>query len=200
MNFLTKEETWPTLALIPQVDAKFEAMSNENAALLRKRLLQKTLHLVFRRVMQASHFGAVLTLKDGTTLTVSPRMTGYQADYPEERSIMCLKQHGGDHDCTACMSPSDVSCTRDGVGHEDRPLLPTVDAQLRAATILATLGNTRAVKDITKQFGVVPCVPALAGWAGLGSGPRLLYKAPAFDALHVRLNFSPQFLDSRLIL
>jgi len=30
-------------------------------------------------------------------------------------------------------------------------------------------------------------VPAMAAWAGLGNGPRMLYRFPGFDRLHVRL-------------
>lgn len=185
INELTEAEQWATVAMVPQVDAKLETMSREKAARLKKLVLQKALYLVFRRVMHASHFGAKLKLKDGSTVMLSPRLLGYQCDYLEERNVMCLKQHGGDFDCTSCMAPSHVSCTAQGVGHEERPVLPTVDANLKAATLLAGTGYSQRVKDLEKEFGISPCVPALAGWAGLGSGPRLLYKAPMFDQLHV---------------
>lgn len=186
INELREAEQWATVAMVPQVDAKLETMSREKASRLKKLLLQKTLYLVFRRVMNASHFGAELKLSDGSTVIVSPRLLGYQCDYLEERSVMCLKQHGGEFDCTICMAPSDVSCTADGVGHEDRPVLQTVDANIKAATLLEGTGYSQRVQALEKEFGISPCVPALAGWAGLGSGPRLLYKAPMFDQLHVR--------------
>lgn len=149
--------------------------------------------------MRVSHFGTVLKLKDGATATDSPRMLLYQSDFVEERNVVCLKRRGGDHDCTAYMKPSDVSCTSAGVGQEDRTVLPTVDVQLRAATALSVPCNTRAVRDLTKRFGVVPCVPALAAWAGVGSGARLLYKAPSCDALYVRVWFSCGVLLSDLL-
>lgn len=188
MNVFTKEEEWVTVAMIPQVEDKFETVSTEKASQLRKLLLQKTEYLVFCRLMQSSHHGVNMILKDGSFVIVSPLLLMYQCDYPEERSIMGLKHHGGDHDCTTCMAPSEDSCTPAGVGHALRPFFPTVDPQLKASNILLTLGRTRRVNDLENQFGIRACVPALAGWAGLGSGIRRLYQVPAFDQLYVRLS------------
>lgn len=172
--------------MIPQVADKLEPMSAEKASRLRARLLQTTLHLVLRRLLLASHFGAKLMLPDGSAAVISPRLLLYQCDYPEERAVMGLKNLGSDYDCTPCMVPSKASCTAAGLGHPERPVLPTVDAQLKASAIADTRGQTRTVKTLMKQFGIRATVPVLAAWAGLGSGPRLLYKAPGFDELHVR--------------
>lgn len=66
-------------------------------------------------------------------------------------------------------------------GQEVRPLLETVDAHLRDTLLTAATGYSKRVKDLEMRLGITACVPVLAGWAGLGSGPRLLYKAPMFD-------------------
>lgn len=186
ISVLTDKEDWVTVAIIPQVGDKLEPMSAEKASRLRARLLQTTLHLVLRRLLQASPFGVKMALPDGTVVVVSPRLLLYQCDYPEERSIMGLKNQGSAFDCTQCMVPSKVSCTAAGLNHPDRPVLPTVDAQLKASKISDTRGYTRTVKDLMNLFGIRATVPELAAWAALGSGPRLLYKAPGFDELHVR--------------
>lgn len=177
-----KEESH-TVALIPQIEDALEPMSSEKAARLRSVRLQRTLFLVLRRLLLASHFGAKLTLPDRTTVIVSPLLLMYMCDYPEERSVTGLKNHGSDFDCTQCMSASDVSCTSAGLGHPNRPVLPTVDSQIKAATIVQTRGYTRSVRDLMKRFGIRASVPVLAASARLGSGPRQLYKAMAFDEL-----------------
>lgn len=185
VNVMNGNEEWHTVALIPQVEDALEPMSSEKASRLRSLLMQKTLlYLLLRRLLLASHLGAKLTLPDGTIVTVSPRLLMNLCDYPEERSVMGLKNHGIHYDRTQCMSLSDVSCTSAGLRHPARPVLPTVDAQVKAATMVQIWGYTRTVRDLLKKFGIRASVPVLAAWAGLGSGPRQLYKAPTFDELH----------------
>ena len=174
------------MALLPQVKQEYAASAREKAARARLSLLQRALHLVLGRVMEASHHGCMIRLVDGSEVCISPRLIVYACDYPEERSVMCLKHHGGKYDCTQCLAPTGTYCTQEGMHGPERPVLPTVSAQLQAADLVATLGHTARVAALEKKFGIKPCVPALAGWAGLGSGPMLLYKMPGFDQLHVR--------------
>jgi len=136
--------------------------------------------------MEASHTGRTIKLADGTTLPVSPRLLLYSCDYQEGRNLLSLKQHGSKHDCTPCKADSSSFDGRAGINQRKSDVTEsTVTAQLRGANIRAQSGNTAAVKGIEKTMGVHCCDPALAGWAGLGSGHTHLYQVTGFDRLHV---------------
>lgn len=185
VNVVTDKETWLTVGYIPQVFAKIEASQQEKASTTRGLLMQRVLFLVFRRMMQASHFGVWFSMGDGTRVLASPRLLLYVGDYIEERALLCLKQHGSDWDCTHCMAASSVFATEAGRSAAPRRVAETVRAQLHCAAVHSGPGAGRRRDDLQRMHGIQPRVPCLAGWGGLGSGPELLYSIPGFDRLHV---------------
>ena len=186
INIVTKKVGWHTIAYVPSVAGKHEPMSKAKAAHTRAELLQRTLAMVFYRCMIASHCGAELLLRDGTKVIVCPRVLLYVCDQPEERSVLGLKQHGSTYDCTPCMARSNASSNIGEKRPRARSVLKTVTAQMRKARLRGVYGMGRTIEDLQTDYSVRCIVPALAGWAGLGSGCFMLYKLPGFDRLHVR--------------
>ena len=185
-NIKTDDVHWVTVGYIPMVLRKYEAAATKKSSATKAELLQRSLFLIFRRCMEASHTGCSIKLADGTAIPVSPRLLLYACDYQEERNLLSLKQYGSKHDCTPCMADSSSFAGRTGINQRRRDVTGTVTAQLRGASIRAQSGNTAEVRAIEKTMGVHCRVPALAGWAGLGSGRRHLYQVTGFDRLHVR--------------
>ena len=184
-NIKTEHVHWVTVGYIPMVLRKYETAATEMASATKAELLQRSLFLIFGRCMEASHTGCTIKLADDTTLPVSPRLLLYSCDYQEERNLLSLKQHGGKHHCTPRMADSSSFAGRAGINQRKRDVTETVTAQLRGANIRAQSGNTAAVRGIETTMGVHCRVPALAGWAGLGSGHKHLYQVTGFDRLHV---------------
>jgi len=89
---INKEVRWVTLAYIPQVESKF--LGTRKGHEVRAELLQRTLQLVFRTCMVASHRGVWLQVPGGGSVRVLPRVLLYVCDQPKERAIMCLKGSG----------------------------------------------------------------------------------------------------------
>lgn len=162
-----------------------EPMSKDKASRLRALLLQKTLHLVVRRMLLASHNGAIVRISDGSEVIVSPRLIVYQCDYMEERAVMGLKGGKTTFACTPCLAPTDMASTAPGLHHPERSVIPTVNAQLNTASLAATSGCTETVRALGMESNTCPVIPVIAAWDGLGSGLRLLNKAPGFDEIHV---------------
>jgi len=73
---------------------------------------------------------------------------------------MCLKGTGGDVD-------------------------ETVRAQLKNAMMGSFRGAEARRADVELEHSFNSVVPAMAAWAGLGNGPRMLYRFPGFYRLHV---------------
>jgi len=195
MNIVSKAPEWVVVAYMPQVRSRYEAMSQSKAAEARAEILQRTIALVFRDVMLASHFGADMTLPDGVVVNISPRLILYVSDQPEERDVVCLKRHGSAYDCTPCMARSTSSGVRPSRGNspKERNVLKTVKLQLKGARMRGIRGNGVVINAIETANSIHCVVPALAGWAGLGSGPLLLYQIFGFDRLHVRCTFLSSF-------
>jgi len=164
---------------------KYDAAATKKSSATKAELLQRSLFLIFRRCMEASRTGCSIKLADGTAIPVSPRLLLYACDYPVERNLLSLKQHGSKHDCTPCMADSSSFAGRTGINQRRREVTETVTAQLRGASIWAQSGNTADVTAIEKTIGVHCRVTALAGWAGLGSGRKHLYQVTGFDRLNV---------------
>lgn len=189
MNLLSREPVWVTVAYVPQVWADFRKCSASNAAAARAQVLQHTLNLAYGDLMRASHFGVAVTMMDGTQAVVSPRVVLYVCDQPEERDIVCLKRHGTAFSCTPCMAPSRGCGRRPSVPHKQRNVLKMVGKQLKGARMRGTYGAGVIIDAMEMKYSIHCIVPALAAWAGLGSGCLLLYKIFGFDRLHVRLPF-----------
>lgn len=148
VNAVSHEDDWISVALIPQVERNLEPLSKDKAWRLGGHLLQKTLHLILQRMLLASRNGVKLKMLDGSEEILSHRLLVYQCDYPEERAIMGLKGGKATISCTPCLALADKSSTSAGLGHAERPVVPTVNAQLKAATIVATSGRTETVRAL----------------------------------------------------
>jgi len=100
---------------------------------------------------------------------------------------MSLKGTGCLFSCTPCMVGQEDSCSASGADATSRDVQETVRAQLKNATMGTFWGAAarRAAAEFKHSLNSV--VPAMAAWAGLGNGPRMLYRLPGFDRLHARL-------------
>jgi len=117
MNIVSKAPEWVVVAYMPQVWSRYEILSQSKAEEARAVILQRTIALVFRDVMLASHFGTKMTLPDGVVMNISPRFILYVSDQPEERDVACLKRHGSANDFTPCMARSTSSGVRPSRGN-----------------------------------------------------------------------------------
>jgi len=196
INIVSKKVGWKPIAFVPSVAGQHEPMAKAKAAQTRAEVLLRTLAMVFYRCMIHSHCGAELLLCDGTKVIVCPRVLLYVCDQPEERAVMGLKQNGSTYDCTPCMARYDASTNIGKKRPRARSVLKTVTAQMRKASLRRFYGMGRTIEDLETDYSVRYIVPALAGWAGLGSGCFMLYKLPGFDRLHVRKVAPPKTRQS----
>ena len=113
------------------------------------------------------------------------RLLLFCCDYQEERNHGSLKQQGSTYDRTPCMAESESFSGRQGVNQRGNDVTFTFTAQLDGARMRKEHGNTVAVKENEHSNGIYLRVPALAGWAGLGSGCKHLYHVTGFDRLQV---------------
>jgi len=118
---------------------------------------------------------------------VSPRALLYVCDQPEERAVMCLKGTGYLFPCTPCMVGREDSCSASGADAPSRDVQETVRAQLKNATMGTFWGAAARRAEVELEHSLNSVVPAMAACAGLGNDPRMLYRLPGFDRLHVRL-------------
>jgi len=104
-----------TVCYIPMVLRKYEAAATKKTSATKAELLQRSLFLIFRRCIEASHTGCSIKLAEGTAIPVSPRLLLYACDYQEERNLLSLKQCGSKHDCTPCVADSSSFAGRTGI-------------------------------------------------------------------------------------
>jgi len=186
VNINADDVRWVSLAYIPQAEAKFlETMKGQE---VRAELLQRILHVAFWTSLLASHDGTWLNLPGGGCVRFSPRALLYVRDQPEERAVMCLKGLGCLFPCTACTVGRDSSCTEAGTNAPPREVHETVRAQLRNVLMGDFRGAGAMRTEAEMAHSLNSMVPALAAWAGLGSGPPMLYHLPGLDRLHVCLS------------
>jgi len=183
VNINSKDVRWMTLAYIPQVEAKF--VETRKGQEVRSELLQRILYIVFRRSVLASHRGAWLNLPGAGRVLVSPRALLFVCDQPKERAVMCLKSTGGNIPCTPCMVEREDSCSACGADAPSRDVDETVRAQLKNSTMGSFRGAAARRAEVELEHSLNSVVPAMNAWAGLGNGPRMLYRFPRFDRLHV---------------
>jgi len=173
-----------TLAYIPQVEAKF--LETRKGHEVRAELLQRISHLVCRTSVRASHEEELINLPGGGRMRVSPRALLYVCDQPQERAIMCLKGAGCLFPCTPSTVGRAESCTAAGIQAPSREVHKTVWVQLANAAMGTFWGSAARRMETEMQHSLNSVVPALASWAGPGNGPRMLYRLPGFDRLHIR--------------
>jgi len=165
MNIVSKAPEWVVVAFMPHVRSRYEAMSQSKAAEARAEILQRTIALVFRDVMLASHFGAEMTLPDGVVVNIRPRLILYMSDQPEECEVVCVKRHCSAYDCTPCMARCTSSGVRPSRGDspKTRNVLQTVKLQLQGARMRGIRGNGVVINAIETANSIHSVVPALAG-------------------------------------
>jgi len=98
---------------------------------------------------------------------------------------MCVKGTGGNFPCTPCMVEREDSCSACGADAPSRDVDETVRAQLKNSTMGSFRGAAARRAEVELKHSLNSVVPAMTAWAGLGNGPRMLYRFPRFDRLHV---------------
>lgn len=183
-NVNTKMERWETLAYIPRVAGRL--LDKRKAQEVRSELLQRVLHLTFRNTIQASHLCAWTDLHDCGRVRMSPKVLLYVCDQLEERAIMCLKASVRLYPCTPCTTIREDACSASGATAPAHDVDATVAAQLQNATMGSFWGAQSRRGKVELAHILNSVVPAMESCAGFGSGPRMLYRLPGFDRLHVR--------------
>jgi len=188
VNVNSSEKRWFTLVYIPQVETKI--LDTQKGQKRRSKLLQRILHVVFRTHVKASHDGAWLNLPGGGCVRVSPRAFLCICGQPEKRAVMCLKGSGCLFSSTSCTVGKAESCSGAELIASPRDVDTTVGAQRRNMSMGAFRGAIAIRTETEMEHTLNSNVPALAAWAGLGNGPRMPYRLPGFDRLHVRFSSS----------
>lgn len=173
-----------TVTYKPQVAGKL--LETRKGQEVRSKILQRVQHLTFRTCIQASHRGAWMDVPDSGRVRVSLRALLYVCDQKEERAVMCLKASGCLCPCTPCMARRETSCFEAGASAPACDVQATVAAQLSNATIRRRWGSQARRAEVELAHSLNSVVPAMASWAGLGNGPRMLYRLPGFDRWHPR--------------
>ena len=114
-------------------------------------------------------------------------------DQPEERAVLYLKSSGSLFPCTSCTVGRDSSCTEAGTNVPTRDVRETVRAQLRNVMMGDFRGSGAMRTEAEIALILTSMVPDRSAWAGLGNGPRMWYRLPGFDRLHVRFSQSTRF-------
>jgi len=96
---------------------------------------------------------------------------------------MCPKVTGCIFPCTPCMVERKDSCLASGADSSSRDVDETVRAQLKNAPMGSFWGAAARRAEIEVEHMLNSVVPGMAVWAGLGKGPRMLYRVPGFDRL-----------------
>jgi len=172
-----------TLTYIPQVEAKL--VETPQGQDVRSELLQRIIRIVFRRSVLASHRSAWLNLPGGFRVLVSPRDLLYVCDQHEERAVMCLKGTACIFPCTPCTMERENSCSASRADAPSRDVHKTVRAQLKNATMGSFWVASARHAEVELEHSLNRGVPAMAAWAGLWSGLRMLDRLRGFDRLHV---------------
>jgi len=185
VNDLSSCVEWATVAYVPIVRKLQEPGADERARIRRCGILQRVIYAAFTQVIGRSHIGFRVKV-NGQRARAFPRVLLYLCDQPEERAVLGLKGGQCAHPCTSCMAKIEVLGAPEAVGAERRDVINTVNNQVEAYE------HTRRQRRRQRRLALGAFdstsggVPALAGMAGLGTAPLLLYNMIGFDVLHVR--------------
>lgn len=151
----------------------------------RRDMQQRCLAMLLRPFAAASEHGVRVDLPRMDNVLLVPRVVGLVVDQPEERSLLGLMGCMAAFNCTHCMARRQESCTFDGEKELTRPVISTLEAQLRAAEmrVAGQRGPGRAA--LAASMSALPFVPALGAVHGLATGAANLYNIVCFDTLHV---------------
>lgn len=87
--------------------------------------------------------------------------------------------------CTHCMVTRDTACTPSRDQTRTRPVVSSLEGQLRATEARLTDGRPRTRVALGRAISALPFLPALGAVHGLGTGSESLYRVVSFDTLHV---------------
>lgn len=111
----------------------------------------------------------------------------YLADLPEEKSVLCLKSGSCTRPCSKCdVFVQDAGSLR-ALNAKDRRVLRHVPQQIECSQLRLTQTQRQRRAYLEESSSVNSTFPSLAGMAGLGTYPFLLYNMIGFDILHVRV-------------
>lgn len=185
VNDVSSTIEWVTVAYVPIVRKLQEPGADERARIRRCGVLQRVIYSAFTQVIGRSHI--VFRVKvNGHRALAFPRILLYICDQPEERAVLGLKGGQCVHPCSSCMAKIDVIGAPLSVNADERNVINTLSNQLKAYE------HTRRQRERQRRVALGALdsasggVPGLAGMAGLGTAPLLLYKLIGFDVLHVR--------------
>lgn len=178
-----------SVGALPQVFAQLGPGGADRARVGCRELFQRSLFVVLRDVIQASHDG--VDVEFGGKLGVwraFPRLGCYSADFPEKRAALCLRGVGCAHPCCTCIAELSVACSAGGLRAPQRDVVGTVTDMLVAhALSTSDIRGSSAERDcLCHLHSCKPLPPALAAMAGLGTPPYMLFKVFGLGTLHVR--------------
>ena len=187
VNDVSSTVEWVTVAYVPIVRKLQEPGADERARIRRCVILQRVIYTAFTHVIGRSHIGFRVTVGHQKALAF-PRVLLYICDQPEERAVLGLKGVQCPYPCTSCMAKIDIVGAPQAVNAEERNVVNTLTNQVEAYE------HSRRKRERHRRvpLGALDSssggVPGLAGMAGLGSAPLLLYNMIGFHVLHVRSN------------
>jgi len=151
--------------------------------------LQRVIYAAFTNVIGRSHIGFRVHVNDQRALAF-PRILLYLCDQPEERAVLGLKGGQCAHPCTLCMAKVDVIGAPEALTAQDRNVINTLTNQVEVYEHTRRQRERRRRMALGALDSTSGGVPALAGMAGLGTAPLMLYNMIGFDVLHVRVTSS----------
>lgn len=99
-NFGPHSHKWYTVRFMPSTTSIPSSLTDEWRRTLQLQLFHRFLYLLFNPLISASLHGSIVN-----GVTYFPRHGMIGADQPEESSLLCLKRHDSDMDCTHFVLP-----------------------------------------------------------------------------------------------
>ena len=180
---------WVTVAYVPIVRKLQEPGADERARIRRCGILQRVIYAAFTHVIGRSHIGFRVQV-NGQKALAFPRVLLYLCDQPEERAVLGLKGGQCAHPCTSCMVKIDIVGAPQTVNASDRDVINTVTNQVEGYEHTRRQRQRHRRVALSALDSTSGGVPGLAGMAGLGTAPLLLYRMIGFDVLHVCCSLS----------
>jgi len=189
VNDMSGTIEWVTVAYVPIVRKLQEPGADERARIRRCGILQRVIYAAFTHVIGRSHIGFRVQV-NGQKALAFPRVLLYLCDQPEERAVLGLKGGQCAHPCTSCMVKIEIVGAPQAVNASDRDVINTVTNQVEGYEHTRRQRQRHRRVALSALDSTSGGVPGLAGMAGLGTAPLLLYRMIGFDVLHVCCSWS----------
>jgi len=179
---------WHYIGAIPQVFSDLGPGAADQATAARREVLQRAIYTALRDVLDASIDGVEVDLGADGKWMAFLRLVCYSCDYPEGRTVLCLRGVGCIHLCSSCMVRVTEAGGASSAKAPPRDAFNTVTDQLSALHLAASTvrGSTMERDRICDLHSCNPFPPALAVMAGFSTPPNFLRRIMGFDRLHVR--------------